>query len=94
MIDVQVCKSCLKDCELKPKKFRNRLREQMPDAEISLTSCLKVCPKDGVAFAVRIYEGEQLLKAVRTFVRPPSVENVLKEILSLRVSGSRTAKDV
>ena len=82
MLEVTLCKACLKDSNVKPKKFRKRLAKEL-GCEVELSSCLKICPREGLGFAVKVSDGKQLVRAVRTFVREPELDRVADEVRSL-----------
>lgn len=71
MREFTLCKSCLKDCGFKPKKFRRKLEDQLGEKDsVELTSCLKLCPRRGLSFMVEEFEGKKLLGSKRSFVPP------------------------
>ena len=82
MREISLCKSCLKDRDFKPKKFRKKLvRLLSPEDEVELSSCLKVCPRKGVTFAVKEFVNGEKVKSLRAFVRPEeSADDTLAKI--------------
>ncbi len=88
MTEIALCKKCLKRCELKPKKFRKSLAKSFvpkegDEVEFTLTSCMKLCPYDTLAFEIRVYDGKELVRATRVRAQAPEVEAVVRDIHEL-----------
>ncbi len=82
MREISVCKSCLKDADLKPKKFRKKLARLMgEDCQVELSSCMKLCPKKGVTYSVREFDGKKMIMSLLTFFLPEaSLEATLNKL--------------